>query len=268
MKEKKLFILTAGLLVLLAMLVTSLAGCTVSVNVSTASLSEATTCKSVDQQTKRPVEKTDIFSADITEIFCSVKVSNAPPETQITAVWVYIQGEAKDLKNYKIAEYTLQGSGTRYLSFSITRPDKGWPIGDYEVKLFVAEKEKLTVPFKVQSGSAVPGGEVYLSEATMCKSIDSTTAVPIEKADVFTPNTPIIYCSVKLSNAPPNTEVKAQWVYVTKNTVLYEDVGMESGTYYLAFQLQPPQNGWPVGNYVVKLFLNGQEKFTVPFKVQ
>lgn len=271
MNGKKLFILTATALVLMVMLLVSVAGCQFEAKVTSASLSEATMCKSVDPQTKRPIEKTDVFPVDSPEIFCSVKLSNAPANTQVKAVWVYIQGENKDLKNHTINEYSLTADGTRYISLSLTRPTKGWPVGDYVVKLSVDGKEKLTAPFKVgstQAASSAPAGGAYLSEATMCQSVDPKTAMPIGKADVFASNTPTIYCSVKLSNAPPNTEVKAQWIYTNTNKVLYEDVSLESGTYYLALKLQPPKAGWPVGNYVVRLYLNGQEKFTVPFRVQ
>lgn len=266
MKRKKLFVTVIVLLALMTILATSLIGC--SCSASTASLSEATMCRSVDPQTKKPVAKADFFTPDSPEIICSVKVSNAPLDTKVTAVWVYIQGEVEDLENYEIDEYSLVGSGTRYLSFSLTRSDKGWPLGDYAITLLVDEKERMTIPFRVQTAPVEPDTGVYLSEATMCRSIDSKTAMPIEKADVFAPDTQVIYCSVKLSNALPKTEVSAQWIYVTKNEVLYEDTGLESGTYYLAFQLQPSQTGWPVGNYAVKLFLNGQEKFAIPFIVQ
>lgn len=281
MKKKKLSVPAIVLLALMMMLVTSLAGCTFSV--STASLSEATMCKSVDTQTKRPVEKTDVFIPDTPEIFCSVKVSNAPPDTQITAVWVYIQGEAKDLTNYKINEYALTGSGTRYLSFSLTRPDKGWPIGDYEVRFFIDGQEKLTVPFKVQSASAAPsisGGEAYLSEATMCLSVEPQTKRPIEKANVFSPDTPEIICSVLLVEAPAGTQVTAVLVYLqgeakgVKNfkideTTITTDVTLGAGEgKYLSWPYPRSENGFPRGDYMVRLFLNGEEKFQVPFKVQ
>ncbi len=265
MRGKKLFIWAVGLLVLMAMLVTALAGCQGSFSVSTASLSEATMCKSVDPKTARPIEKADVFAPDTPIIYCSVKLSNAPPDTEVKAQWVYLT------KSKVLYEDVGTESGTYYLGLKLQAPQSGWPLGDYAVKFFIDGNEKLTVPFKVGTAQAAPsvsGGEAYLSEATMCISIDSKTAKPVEKADVFTPDTPVIYCSVKLSDAPPNTEVKAQWVYLTKNMVLYEDVGMESGTYYLGLNLQAPKNGWPVGNYAVRLFLNGQEKFTVPFKVQ
>ncbi len=264
-KLSKLFILASvilGLLIVLAISSTACGG-----NTSTPSLSGAVLFRSLDPQTKQPVERTNVFTADSPVIYCAVKLSNAPTDAKVTAVWVYIQGEASDLKNYKVADYSVTTHGTGYVPFELNQPPDGWLIGDYEVRFLINDQEKLTVPFKVLQ--IVPTTEeAYLSEATMCRSVDSETKQPVDKADVFSPDTPIIYCSVKLSEAPPNTEVRAVWVYTNKITILNTDVRMESGTRYLAFSLQSPESGWTVGDYAVSLVLNGQEKFTVPFKVQ
>ena len=266
----KTFYHLVAILVLLALMAIPLTGCvkiiyetpasqeTSAPSSQQASLSEATICKSVDSTTMQPIERADVFSPDFDIIYCSAKLSNAPPNTEVKAQWF-------DNNNQQLLEKAVTADGTRYVAFSIERATPAsFTTGNYAVKLFLNGKEQVTVPFKIQ---AVTAG-ASLSEATMCKSVDAKTAKPIEKADVFAPNTPIIYCSVKLSNAPPNTEVKAQWIYKNTNTVLFEDVGMESGTYYLAFFLQPPKAGWAKGDYIVKLFLNGKETLSVPFKVQ
>src|SRR4030042_1196364 len=156
MKKQKLFVLAASLLVLAALLVTSLAGGACSA--PKASFSEATMCKGIDPQTKRPVEKTNVFTADTPVIYCSVKVSNAPPETKATAVWIYIQGEARELQNSEFSKYSFMGSGTTYLSFPIHPPDYGWGVGGYAVKLLLNEREQLTVSFQVGPAAVVTGG--------------------------------------------------------------------------------------------------------------
>ncbi|MCX6010263.1 MAG: hypothetical protein NTW48_09615 [Chloroflexi bacterium] len=111
-----------------------------------------------------------------------------------------------------------------------------------------------------------------LSEATMCKNIDEQNR-PIERADVFPPDFDIIYCSAKLSNAPSNTntEVKAQWFDNNNQQVFEKTVTTEEGgTGYIYFSLARTATAasWPTGNYAVKLFLDGKEQVTVPFKIQ
>ncbi len=38
----------------------------------------------------------------------------------------------------------------KHISFSLTKPDKGFPKGKYVVKLLLDDEEKLTVPFTVE----------------------------------------------------------------------------------------------------------------------
>lgn len=125
-------------------------GCSGDVSFSTASLSDAVICKSVDGTTMKPLDKADVFGQDAAEIYCSVKLSNAPEDTQVVGEWIYVSGEVEGLSDHKIADYSLKADGTKYLSFSLSRPDNGFPKGDYVCKLYLNGKEKLTVPFKVQ----------------------------------------------------------------------------------------------------------------------
>jgi hypothetical protein len=119
-----------------------------------------------------------------------------------------------------------------------------------------------------QQTSAPSSQQASLSEATICKSVNLTTMAPIERADVFPPDFNIIYCSVKLSNAPPNTEVKAQW-FDNNNQQLLEKTITADGTRYIASSItRATAAPFTTGNYAVKLFLNGKEQVTVPFKLQ
>ncbi len=150
MTGKRISILVLAALVVATLLLGSLVGCECGASYSSASLSEATMCKGVDAE-NRPVDKTDTFSPNTPEIFCSLKYSYAPEDTEIKAQLIYVQGEAQGVTNYTLSETsvkTKQNSGYGYFSF--TPPTNGWPRGDYVVKLFVDGKEKLTVPFKVQ----------------------------------------------------------------------------------------------------------------------
>jgi hypothetical protein len=143
MKRSPLFI--ASIVVASLLSTISLTAC----EVTTASLSEATMCRSVDSD-MRPVDAADIFATDTPEIFCSVKLSSAPSDTEVKAEWIYVQGELEGTENYLIDDYTLTAEGTLYLGFSLTEPDAGWPTGEYKVILYVDGEEKLSVPFTVQ----------------------------------------------------------------------------------------------------------------------
>ena len=119
------------------------------ISISTAKLGEATMCTKVDEKTKKPVEKTDVFTSDTPEIFCSVKLSSAPSDTNIKSEWIYVKGEAENLSDYKIDEFTITTEGTKYVSFSLSRPNTGFPKGEYILKLYLNDEFKLSVPFKI-----------------------------------------------------------------------------------------------------------------------
>lgn len=112
-----------------------------------------------------------------------------------------------------------------------------------------------------------------LSEITMAKSIDEAYK-PIEKADVFSVDTPEIFLSAKFSNAPSDTEVSGEWIYVSGEVAGLENYTIDtasvnvSGTDYLYFSMPMPKAGWPRGDYKVVLSIDGKEQATVPFKVQ
>ncbi len=119
-----------------------------------------------------------------------------------------------------------------------------------------------------QEPSSPSSQQASLSEATICKSVNLTTMAPIERADVFPPDFDIIYCSVKLSNAPSNTQVKVQW-FDNNNQQLLEKTITADGTRYIASSITRATDApFTTGNYAVKFFLNGKEQVTVPFTLQ
>lgn len=115
---------------------------------------------------------------------------------------------------------------------------------------------------------------VGLSETTMAASIDQNTFKPIDKTSTFSPDTAEIFLSAKFSNAPANTQVTSEWIYVSGEVADLENYTIDttsltvSGTDYLYFSMPRPEAGWPKGNYKVVLSVGGKEQGSVSFKVQ
>jgi len=124
------------------------AGCEGEVSFTTAKLSEATMAQGVNDENK-PVNPTNTFAPDSPQIWCSVKLSNAPEDTEVNSIWIYVGGELEDVTDFEIDQFSVVTDGTRYISFSMNRPDNGWPRGDYELGLYVDGKESETLPFSV-----------------------------------------------------------------------------------------------------------------------
>ena len=275
-------------------LATCLISCKGKVSVSTADLKDAVTCKSVDPETKKPLEVASIFQPETPEIFCSVALINATKDAEVKAEWYYLQRDAEEITERMITDYALKAKGSVYLVFSLTKPTNGFPVGDYKCKLYLDGKEKVEVPFQVESQSfsyqwdepsdqeksierqppPQRTGAAFLSEATMCMSVDPQSSKPDEIADFFPPYVPEIFCSVKISNAPRNTAVLSEWIYVKgdveglENYKISEYTLQATGSTYLSFSLERGERDFPRGNYILKLSVDGKEELRVPFKVQ
>lgn len=142
---------TLTVIIAMAILLTGIPiiGCEGEVSLTTASLSEATMALGVDGDSK-PVDATDTFSVDTPEIFCSVRLNNAPADTEIGSEWIYVSGELEGVTDFQIDSMSLTSDGTRYIQFSLTRPDTDWPRGDYNLILYIDGKEELSLPFSVR----------------------------------------------------------------------------------------------------------------------
>jgi len=258
---------------LLAALVSALplAGCSGEVSFTSAKLSEATMCLGVDGEAK-PVNPTKTFAVHTPEIFCSVKLSNAPADTEIGSEWVYVKGELSGYDNTVIATLVLPAEGTQYLQFSLPKPDAGWPAGEYKLNLYVDGKESVSLPFTV-SATAVVAGSASLSQVTMALGTDSQSK-PVSPTSVFQSDTPEIYCSVLVSNASAGTELLSEWYYVSgewqgvTNRLIGSVPFVAQGTQYVSLSLTVPAEGWPAGQYQVKLYLNGVLQEAAPFSVE
>jgi hypothetical protein len=105
-------------------------------------------CRDVDEN-MRPVDATDYFNCLVPEIWCSVKVSHAPPDTKVKAQWIYISGESTHLHNFLFYETVATTEGTRYIGFRCPLTEVWWPTGHYEIVLYIDDEEELSVPFTV-----------------------------------------------------------------------------------------------------------------------
>ena len=112
-----------------------------------------------------------------------------------------------------------------------------------------------------------------LRGASMALSVDATTLKPLETTDVFKKDTPIIYCSVLLVNAPENTLISS-YIFMIKGEGGKENSKSNSssveadGSCFLSFSWRRPGNAWTSGDYKVVISVNGKEDLTVPFRIE
>jgi len=104
-----------------------------------------------------------------------------------------------------------------------------------------------------------------LSEATMARGVDDGSR-PVNPTGVFSTDAEGFFCSFKLTDAPRDTEIKAEWVYVGgeaeaqtgKNYTIEVLNATAEGTCYtsIVLPLLPiPDYEWPRGDYKVILYV-------------
>ena len=118
-------------------------------------------------------------------------------------------------------------------------------------------------------GGTLPASSTAsLGGATLCKSFNQSSG-PSDAAGSFTRNDPWVICAIKVSDAPSNTKVMAAWFY--QGSQRYTETQGVQGTKWLSFTLKPDNLKvvrFETGSYIVKLYLNGQEKTALNFTVQ
>lgn len=122
-------------------------------------VTDAYVARAVDRELK-PVNATNTFYVDADIIYLSLKINNAPSNTQVLVKMTYIEGENTQLNNTSMFNQTQSGEGTMYMAFAIKPPPGGFSQGDYRVDISANGKEQISVPFKVQNLSAQKGAPI------------------------------------------------------------------------------------------------------------
>ena len=280
--KKNSYWLVVRIVIALILMAVLLTGCGKKGVISTSGLlTEITMTAAVDDD-GRPLHPTTVFAPDADAFYCSFKVIDAPPETEIKGEWTYVSGEveAQIGKNYVMDELTITVEGTRYAFVSYLRPPLPgykWPKGDCKVVLYVNGKEDASIPFTVKEKEA-SSSDGTVTDVTMATALDSNNR-PLRSTSVFTVDTEAFYCSFKLSHFPPGTRIKAEWVYVGgevvgevgENNVLQSNTGTIEGDGYTSIALKRPpypDYKWPKGDYKVVLSVGDEEKASASFKVE
>lgn len=101
----------------------------------------------VNTQTNLPLDNTSVFNVDSPIIFCTFE-ANVKPGSFVAVEWWYTEylGEEELITSY---ELETENNGDQ-LSFSLSRPNNGWPLGKYQAKIFVGDEQVETGKFEVK----------------------------------------------------------------------------------------------------------------------
>lgn len=77
------------------------------------------------------------FSPDTPSIFLLATLADVPSGVRLKSVWIAEKTEVAPA-NYEIDSTELTGGGAmNKVTFSLSRPDAGWPPGEYRVELLI-----------------------------------------------------------------------------------------------------------------------------------
>jgi hypothetical protein len=125
-----------------------LCGCETSCSFSTATLAEAQTAIAIHPETQAPTEPARTFSEEAQAIYAAAKLSSAPDGTKVKATFHYLENGENE-----IASNEIEAGGERWLSFTLSPAATGWPLGQYEVRLYLNGDEVDRLPFNVAPGT-------------------------------------------------------------------------------------------------------------------
>ena len=83
-----------------------------------------------------PVKPSEIFSADVPEIFIVFQLQQHESEFKVYGRWFVEKGEGVAPHHFLGADVMLLTTEDESGYLSLKRPSTGWPVGDYKVQIF------------------------------------------------------------------------------------------------------------------------------------
>lgn len=95
-------------------------------------------------------ETEDAFDTTTEKIYCKVKLANVGAGTKLSSAWVAV--DVKDVTPNKVVstmEYVTKEDTTEF-TFSVAKPQGGWPLGMYRIDSLINGKKVGSANFKVE----------------------------------------------------------------------------------------------------------------------
>lgn len=93
----------------------------------------------------------DTFAPTTAKIFVHADMFDVAKGAKMTGAWIAVDTHGAAPPNYKIDSADLVADGNiNTVTYSLSRPNKGWPVGKYRVELSVDGKIVGTASFTIQ----------------------------------------------------------------------------------------------------------------------
>lgn len=109
---------------------------------------------------------TDSFPADVPEVYAFFKSTGTKKGETLRAVWIAEDVGDAAPKETKIDESTLTADQDNFFgAFSLSKPTKGWPVGQYRVEIYSGSEVATTVKFEIKAVDAEEDSDEEEAEA-------------------------------------------------------------------------------------------------------
>ena len=107
---------------------------------------------------------------------------------------------------------------------------------------------------------------------SLSEQVDNSGTIPINIRQQFSTDIPVIHALIELTELSPGTIIKGAWISVDAIDVPnYEinaaEVTVNQSEATVHFSVSRPNNGWPVGNYKLDVYLNGRLSTMANFSI-
>ncbi len=118
------------------------------------------TCEQFNTTETVPQKVTDRFSPDLQVIHAVALFSHIEAGTVLTGKWVAVDAVAAPNYTFNSADVTVDTDGDANVHFSISKPTKGWPTGNFRFELFIEDYLIATAGFHI----GAPSDQRYTSQ--------------------------------------------------------------------------------------------------------
>ena len=118
----------------------------------------------VDSETK----PTSSFASDVPKLYAFYIAESIEVGDVLRGVWIAEDVGNAAPKNTKIdeASITIKSEADKSGAFSLTKPNNGWPVGDYRVEIYLGKNITETVKFQI-SNDEEPDGDSSQDDAAV-----------------------------------------------------------------------------------------------------
>jgi len=108
------------------------------------------TASSIDYDTYEAIDIDNTFSTTTPEIFITFSVRDYDIGTVIQADWYYLDGVTDENDGYIDSSVITVQYDDQDAYISMTIPNQGWPVGEYEVNFFAGDEYVISVGFTIE----------------------------------------------------------------------------------------------------------------------